>query len=120
MIDARGLGPGDLIGTMDHFRDLSGYGRATISEAARLLSDRGTVEIRPGRNGGLFVAAPQPDRPPPPHPALGPLAADDGGRRDCRTRLLGALDRPGRRPPPHKAGHHRPPPAPHGAQKSNS
>ncbi|MFC6538167.1 FadR/GntR family transcriptional regulator [Nonomuraea salmonea] len=60
MIDARGLGPGDLIGTMDHFRDLSGYGRATISEAARLLSDRGTVEIRPGRNGGLFVAAPNP------------------------------------------------------------
>ncbi|MET8863498.1 FCD domain-containing protein [Nonomuraea sp. NPDC004580] len=60
MIDARGLGPGDLIGTMDGFRDLSGYGRATISEAARLLSDRGTVEIRPGRNGGLFVAAPNP------------------------------------------------------------
>ncbi|MEV4568633.1 FCD domain-containing protein [Nonomuraea sp. NPDC049419] len=60
MIDARGLGPGDLIGTMDDFRDLSGYGRATISEAARLLSDRGTVEIRPGRNGGLFVAAPNP------------------------------------------------------------
>ncbi|MEV0614573.1 FCD domain-containing protein [Nonomuraea sp. NPDC050404] len=57
MIGERGLGPGDLIGTMDGFRDLSGYGRATISEAARLLSDRGTVEIRPGRGGGLFVAA---------------------------------------------------------------
>ncbi|WP_245642037.1 FadR/GntR family transcriptional regulator [Nonomuraea candida] len=60
LIGERGLGPGDLIGTMDDFRDLSGFGRATISEAARLLSDRGTVEVRPGRNGGLFVAAPHP------------------------------------------------------------
>ncbi|WP_344979573.1 FadR/GntR family transcriptional regulator [Streptosporangium fragile] len=60
MIADRGLGPGDLIGTMDEFRDRSGYGRATISEAARLLSDRGTVEIRPGRGGGLFVADPNP------------------------------------------------------------
>ena len=60
LIAERGLAPGDLIGTMDDFRDMSGYGRATISEAARLLSDRGTVEIRPGRNGGLFVAAPNP------------------------------------------------------------
>ncbi|WP_246147651.1 FadR/GntR family transcriptional regulator [Nonomuraea turkmeniaca] len=60
MIVERGLGPGDLIGTMDEFRDLSGYGRATISEAARLLNDRGSVEIRPGRGGGLFVAQPNP------------------------------------------------------------
>ncbi|MFI7705158.1 FadR/GntR family transcriptional regulator [Nonomuraea sp. NPDC049480] len=60
MIVDRGLGPGDLIGTMDEFRDRSGYGRATISEAARLLHDRGTVEIRPGRGGGLFVAQPNP------------------------------------------------------------
>ncbi|MEU4228510.1 FCD domain-containing protein [Nonomuraea sp. NPDC026600] len=58
MISDRDLGPGDLIGTMDEFRDQSGYGRATISEAARLLNDRGTVEIRPGRGGGLFVAQP--------------------------------------------------------------
>ncbi|TMR33997.1 FadR family transcriptional regulator [Nonomuraea zeae] len=60
MIVERGLGPGDLIGTMEEFRDRSGYGRATISEAARLLSDRGGVEIRPGRGGGLFVAQPNP------------------------------------------------------------
>jgi DNA-binding FadR family transcriptional regulator len=60
MIGERRLGPGDLIGTMEEFRDRSGYGRATISEAARLLSDRGTVEIRPGRGGGLFVADPNP------------------------------------------------------------
>jgi DNA-binding FadR family transcriptional regulator len=60
MIAEQGLGPGDLVGTMDEFRDQSGFGRATISEAARLLSDRGTVEIRPGRGGGLFVASPNP------------------------------------------------------------
>jgi DNA-binding FadR family transcriptional regulator len=60
LIVDQGLVPGDLIGTMDEFRDRSGYGRATISEAARLLNDRGTVEIRPGRGGGLFVADPNP------------------------------------------------------------
>lgn len=60
MIAEKGLGPGDPIGTMDEFRDRSGFGRATISEAARLLSDRGTVRIRPGRGGGLFVADPDP------------------------------------------------------------
>lgn len=60
MISDRGLGPGDLIGTMEEFRDRSGYGRATISEAARLLNDRGSVEIRPGRGGGLFVAQSNP------------------------------------------------------------
>lgn len=60
MIVDRGFAPGDPIGTMEEFRDRSGYGRATISEAARLLSDRGTVEIRPGRGGGLFVANPNP------------------------------------------------------------
>ncbi|MFD0689665.1 FadR/GntR family transcriptional regulator [Actinomadura fibrosa] len=60
MIAERGLAPGDLIGTMDEFRDRSGFGRATISEAVRLLSDRGTAEIRPGRGGGLFVADPNP------------------------------------------------------------
>ncbi|MFB4302464.1 hypothetical protein [Actinomadura sp. NTSP31] len=31
MIAERGLAPGDLIGTMDEFRDRSGFGRATIS-----------------------------------------------------------------------------------------
>lgn len=59
-IAERGLRPGDLIGTMDEFRDRSGFGRATISEAVRLLGDRGAAEIRPGRGGGLFVAAPNP------------------------------------------------------------
>jgi GntR family transcriptional regulator, transcriptional repressor for pyruvate dehydrogenase complex len=59
-IAERGLLPGDLIGTMEEFRDRSGFGRATISEAVRLLGDRGAAEIRPGRGGGLFVASPNP------------------------------------------------------------
>lgn len=60
MIADRGLTPGELIGTMDEFRERSGFGRATISEAVRLLADRGAAEIRLGRGGGLFVADPNP------------------------------------------------------------
>jgi GntR family transcriptional regulator, transcriptional repressor for pyruvate dehydrogenase complex len=56
----RGLAAGERIATMDELRTRTGLGRATISEAARLLSERGTVDVRPGRNGGLFVAAPDP------------------------------------------------------------
>lgn len=53
----RKLASGDRIATMDELRKQTGYGRSTIGETARLLSERGTVEIRPGRGGGLFVAA---------------------------------------------------------------
>lgn len=53
----RGMQPGDRIATMDELRQQSGYGRATIGEMARLLAERGTVEVRPGRGGGLFVAS---------------------------------------------------------------
>lgn len=42
---------------MDELRQQSGYGRATIGETVRLLSERGTVDVRPGRGGGLFVAS---------------------------------------------------------------
>lgn len=56
----RQLAPGQYIGTMDELRDQTGYARSTISEAVRLLGDRGTIEIRPGRNGGLFVAPANP------------------------------------------------------------
>ncbi|WP_369696338.1 FadR/GntR family transcriptional regulator [Mycolicibacterium bacteremicum] len=45
---------------MDELRSQTGYARSTISEAVRLLRDRGIIEIRPGRNGGLFVAEPNP------------------------------------------------------------
>ena len=56
----RGLQSGDRIATMTELREQSGYGRSTIGETARLLSERGTVEIRPGRGGGLFVASVSP------------------------------------------------------------
>jgi len=56
----RKLVSGDRIATMDELREQSGYGRATIGETARLLSERGSVEVRPGRGGGLFVAPQSP------------------------------------------------------------
>ena len=56
LIGARGLRSGDRIATKEELREQTGYGRATIGETARLLSERGTVEVRPGRGGGLFVA----------------------------------------------------------------
>jgi DNA-binding FadR family transcriptional regulator len=55
-ISDQSLSPGDRIATMDDLRTQTGLARQTISEAARLLVERGTVEIRPGRGGGLFVA----------------------------------------------------------------
>lgn len=59
IVDRR-LQSGDRIATMDELREQSGYGRATIGETARLLSERGSVEVRPGRGGGLFVAPQNP------------------------------------------------------------
>ncbi len=53
----RRLQSGERIATMDELREQTGYGRSTIGETARILSERGTVEIRPGRGGGLFVAS---------------------------------------------------------------
>jgi GntR family transcriptional repressor for pyruvate dehydrogenase complex len=50
------LPAGTAIGTLDDLRAETGFARATVSEAVRLLRDRGVVEIRPGRGGGLFVA----------------------------------------------------------------
>lgn len=52
----RGLVEGDSLGTLDSWRAESGFARATVSEAVRILIDRGLVEIRPGRGGGIFVA----------------------------------------------------------------
>ncbi|WP_202387687.1 FCD domain-containing protein [Nocardioides flavescens] len=59
-IRTQGLAPGALVGKMDELRSQSGYARSTVSEAVRLLRDRGIIEIRPGRNGGLFVAESDP------------------------------------------------------------
>jgi DNA-binding FadR family transcriptional regulator len=56
LIEDRGLRSGDRIATMEELRTQTGYGRATIGETTRLLAERGSVEVRPGRGGGLFVA----------------------------------------------------------------
>lgn len=56
LIRERGLKSGERIATMDQLRERTRLGRATISEAARLLAERGNVDVRPGRGGGLFVA----------------------------------------------------------------
>lgn len=51
---------GDWVGTLDELRAETGFARSTVSEAVRLLRERGIIEIRPGRGGGLFVAATNP------------------------------------------------------------
>lgn len=60
LITDRGLRPGERVATMDELREQTRLGRQTISEAARLLAERGLVEVRPGRGGGLFVAQTSP------------------------------------------------------------
>ncbi|MFF3492206.1 FadR/GntR family transcriptional regulator [Streptomyces sp. NPDC002795] len=59
-LDARirslGLRAGDPVGTLDSLREETGYAYSTVSEAVRILRDRGALQIRPGRGGGLFVA----------------------------------------------------------------
>jgi len=55
-IRSRRLAPGSRLGTIDEIHAGVGYGRSAVSEALRLLRDRGVLEIRPGRGGGVFVA----------------------------------------------------------------
>lgn len=59
-IYAAGLAPGAQVGTIEQIRQASGLARATVSEAIRLLHDRGVLTVRPGRGGGLFVAGQSP------------------------------------------------------------
>ncbi|GAA3884514.1 FCD domain-containing protein [Leifsonia kafniensis] len=54
------LAPGSYVATLDELRDSTGFARATVSEAVRLLRERGVVAIRPGRGGGIFVAESNP------------------------------------------------------------
>jgi GntR family transcriptional repressor for pyruvate dehydrogenase complex len=54
-IKSEGLVDGDHVGNLESWRTSTGFARSTVSEAVRLLVDRGAVEIRPGRNGGIFV-----------------------------------------------------------------
>lgn len=39
----------------------TGYSRATVREALRILADQGLIRTRPGPNGGIFVARPSTD-----------------------------------------------------------
>jgi GntR family transcriptional repressor for pyruvate dehydrogenase complex len=55
-IRVQGSPAGTPVGTIEELRTESGFARATVSEAVRLLADRGVLTIRPGRGGGLFVA----------------------------------------------------------------
>jgi GntR family transcriptional regulator, transcriptional repressor for pyruvate dehydrogenase complex len=50
------LAAGAPLGTIEDWRTRSGFARATVSEALRLVVDRGIAEIRPGRGGGVFVS----------------------------------------------------------------
>lgn len=59
-IQERRLAPGDMVSTLQEIRAQTGLARSTVSEAVRLLRERGLLEIRPGRGGGLFVAQPTP------------------------------------------------------------
>lgn len=59
-IEAKQMQPGEPFGTLDSIRASSGFARSTVSEAVRLLNDRGVLAIKPGRGGGLFVAAANP------------------------------------------------------------
>ncbi|WP_181276306.1 FadR/GntR family transcriptional regulator [Brevibacterium oceani] len=55
-IRERELGAGDFFGTLETIREETGLARTTVSEAVKLLRDRGVLVVRPGRGGGLFVA----------------------------------------------------------------
>ncbi len=54
-IKSEGLVDGDPLGNLEGWRASTGFARSTVSASVRLLVDRGAVEIRPGRNGGIFV-----------------------------------------------------------------
>ncbi|MFB4311264.1 FadR/GntR family transcriptional regulator [Actinomadura sp. GTD37] len=51
---------GHRLGTRDSLRREFDVAAATFNEAVRLLSARGTVSVRPGVKGGVFVATPPP------------------------------------------------------------
>lgn len=48
--------PGQSLGTKEALRTRYGVARATMNEAVRLLASRGSVEVRAGAHGGVFVA----------------------------------------------------------------
>ena len=44
-VHQRGLGPGDRLGTLDEIRAEVGFSRPTVSEAVRLLRERGVLAV---------------------------------------------------------------------------
>lgn len=55
-IDDEGLLPGASLGTKESLRVHYGVAKATMNEAVRLLVSRGSIEVRVGAHGGVFVA----------------------------------------------------------------
>lgn len=51
----RGWPAGELLGSENELREQLGVGRETLREAISILSNRGVVEVRRGRNGGIQV-----------------------------------------------------------------
>lgn len=52
------LAPGTRIGSRRDLAEWLDVAPSTVSEAIKLLEDRGRVSTKPGRGGGLFVAEP--------------------------------------------------------------
>jgi DNA-binding FadR family transcriptional regulator len=50
--------PGDRLPNERELGAMLEVGRSTVREAMRMLELQGLVEVRPGRNGGIFVAEP--------------------------------------------------------------
>ncbi|TDC68054.1 FadR family transcriptional regulator [Actinomadura sp. GC306] len=59
-IAEEGLPTGHRLGTRDSLRREFDVAAATFNETVRLLAARGTVSVRPGVKGGVFVASPPP------------------------------------------------------------
>ena len=57
-IAEQSLPSGHKLGTKESLRREYDVAAATFSEAVRLLVSRGTVSVRPGVKGGIFVASP--------------------------------------------------------------
>ncbi|WLQ37589.1 FCD domain-containing protein [Streptomyces castrisilvae] len=57
-IAAQSLPSGHRLGTKETLRQEFNVAAATLTEAVRLLSSRGTISVRPGAKGGIFVSSP--------------------------------------------------------------
>jgi len=51
------LSPGEKLPPSRELQRMLGVSQGTLREALRILEHKGLIEVRPGRNGGLFVKA---------------------------------------------------------------